>query len=148
MGKCARGVVFLLVAALGWAQANKSGNSGASSYSPLPVTEVRRANPIKPTPESIAEGKKIYGYDCAGCHGATGDGKTEAGKELKVADFTDPAALKDRTDGELFYVIKNGRGAMPLEGDRVKEQQVWDLVNYVRSLAKKKVAEDEKKSGS
>jgi len=148
MGKHALPVgIFLLATALGWTQANKSGSSSDSSYSPLPVTEVRRANPVKSTPESIAEGKKIYGYDCAQCHGATGDGKTEAGKELKVADFTDPAVLKDRTDGELFYVIKNGRGAMPLEGDRVKEEQIWNLVNYVRSLVKKKAAADEKQSG-
>jgi len=146
MGQRELGVgVVLLMAVLGWTQTSKTGGSGSSSYSPLPVTEVRRQNPVKPTPESIAEGKKIYGYDCAGCHGATGDGKTEAGKELKVGDFTDPATLKDRTDGELFYVIKNGRGAMPLEGDRVKEEQIWDLVNYVRCLAKKKPAAAEGK---
>jgi mono/diheme cytochrome c family protein len=137
--------VFLFVTALGWTQ-SKAGGSGSSPYSPLPVTEVRRPNPVKPTPESLAEGKRIYGYDCTGCHGATGDGKTEAGKELKVGDFTDPNTLKDRTDGELFYVIKNGRGAMPLEGDRVKEEQIWDLVNYVRSLVKKKAAAESKPS--
>jgi len=147
MGKHTRVVcVFLFVTALGWTQAGKTGGSGASAYSPLPITEVRRPNPVKPTPESIAEGKKIYDLDCAQCHGASGDGKTDAGKELKVADFTDPAALKDRTDGELFYVIKNGRGAMPLEGDRVKEEQLWDLVNYVRSLAKKKTTAESKPS--
>jgi mono/diheme cytochrome c family protein len=145
MGKRTYAVGLFFITSLGWTQTGKSGSS-ASPYSPLPVTEVRRPNPVKPTPESIAEGKKIYGYDCAGCHGATGDGKTDAGKELKVADFTDPAVLKDRTDGELFYVIKNGRGAMPLEGDRVKEEQIWDLVNYVRSLAKKKPAPEGKAS--
>lgn len=137
--------VVLFIAVLGWTQTGKTGGSGASPYSPLPVSEVRRPNPVKPTPESIAEGKKIYGYDCAGCHGANGDGKTDAGKQMKIPDFTDPDALKDHTDGQMFYVIKNGRGAMPLEGDRVKEEQIWDLVNYVRSLAKKKPAPAESK---
>jgi mono/diheme cytochrome c family protein len=146
MGTRALGVgAVLVIAVLGWTQAGKTGGSGASPYSPLPVSEVRRPNPVKPTPESIAEGKKIYSYDCAGCHGANGDGKTDAGKEMKIPDFTDPEALKDHTDGQMFYVIKNGRGSMPLEGDRVKEEQMWDLVNYVRSLAKKKAVSAESK---
>jgi mono/diheme cytochrome c family protein len=137
----------LLVSVLAWTQATKTGPSNSSAYSPIPVTETRRPNPVKSTPESIAEGKKIYGYDCVQCHSATGDGKTEAAKGFKIPDFTDPAVLKDRTDGELFYVIKNGRGEMPLEGDRIKTEQLWDLVNYVRFLAKKKGATEEKPSG-
>ena len=47
-----------------------------------------RTNPVKATPESIAQGKKIYGYDCASCHGATGDGKTDVAKDLKMPDLT------------------------------------------------------------
>ena len=113
-----------------------------TSYTPVPVADARRPNPVNPTPESIESGKKIYSYDCAQCHGASGDGKTRATKDMKVPDLTDPAALKDRTDGEIFYVIKNGRGDMPLEGDRVKAEQIWDLVNYVRSLAKKTPSEE------
>jgi mono/diheme cytochrome c family protein len=111
--------------------------NGSSSYSPIPVTEVRRPNPVKPTPESIAEGKKIYGFDCQQCHGATGDGKTDVAKEMKLPDLTDAAASRNRTDGELFYIIRNGRGQMPPEGGRVKEEQVWNLVNFVRTLVKK-----------
>jgi mono/diheme cytochrome c family protein len=108
-----------------------------TAYSPVPVMAAREPNPVKPTPESIEAGKKIYGYDCTQCHGATGDGKTEAAKELKLPDLTDPARLKDRTDGEIFYIVKNGHGNMPAEGNRVTTEQLWNLVNYVRSLAKK-----------
>ncbi|MGD0791415.1 MAG: cytochrome c [Terriglobales bacterium] len=108
-----------------------------TAYNPVPVKAAREPNPVKSTPESIAEGKKIYGYDCAQCHGATGDGKTDVAKDLKIPDLADPAFLKDRTDGELFYILKNGHGDMPREGDRVKPEQLWDLVNYVRSLARK-----------
>jgi mono/diheme cytochrome c family protein len=112
-----------------------------TAYSPIPVTELRRTNPVKPTEESIERGKKIYAYDCAGCHGVSGDGRTDAGKTMKIPDLTDPAALKDRPDGELYYVIKSGRGDMPLEGDRVKPEETWDLVNYVRSLTKGSASE-------
>ena len=112
-----------------------------TSLSPVPVKAAREPNPVKPTAESIAEGKRVYSFDCAQCHGANGDGKTEAGKDLKIPDFTDPTRLKDRTDGELFYIVKNGHGNMPPEGDRVKTEQLWDLVNYLRSLARKPAAE-------
>jgi len=117
-----------------------------TSYGPIPVTDARRPNPVKPTLESIADGKKIYGYDCAQCHGAIGDGKTDPGRKMRIPDLTDPSVLKDRTDGELFYVIKNGRGEMPLEGDRIKPEQIWDLVNYVRFLATKKAPAEGKRA--
>ena len=114
------------------------------AYQPVPVGAAREANPVKATPESIAAGKKVFRYDCALCHGDNGNGKGDASKEMKVPDLTDPAALKDRTDGELFYLIKTGHGDMPPEGNRVKSEQLWDMVNYVRSLAKKKAPAEEK----
>jgi len=46
--------------------------------------------------------------------------------------------LKDRTDGEIYYIIKKGHQDMPPEGDRIKTDEGWDLVNYVRSLSKAK----------
>jgi mono/diheme cytochrome c family protein len=77
------------------------------------------------------------------CHGSAGDGKGSlaADMKLQIADFTDPASLKDRTDGEIFYIIKTGHQDMPPEGTRIKPEENWDLVNYVRSLAKKSAPE-------
>ncbi len=113
----------------------------------IPIEAVRQANPVKPTSESIVQGKKWYGYDCAMCHGKDGDGKGEVGADmkLKVSDLSDPATLKDRTDGELFYIIKNGKSDMPPEGTRLKSDELWSLVNYVRSLAKKNAPPEDKK---
>ena len=113
----------------------------------IPIEAVRQVNPVKPTSESIAQGKKWYGYDCAMCHGKDGDGKGEVGADmkLKVSDLSDPATLKDRTDGELFYIIKNGKGDMPPEGTRLKSDELWSVVNYVRSLAKKNAPPEDKK---
>ena len=113
----------------------------------IPADAVHLANPVKPTAESLAQGKKWWGYDCGMCHGKDGDGKGDvaADMKLKVSDFTNPATLKERTDGELFYVIKNGKGDMPPEGHRMKSDGLWDLVNYVRSLAKKSAPPEDKK---
>jgi mono/diheme cytochrome c family protein len=114
-------------------------SSASAPYYTIPLEAARRENPVKPTPESLARGKKQYGFDCAMCHGKQGDGKGDVAVDmkLKMNDESDPATLKERTDGELFYIIKKGKDQMPPEGDRVKDEAVWDMVNYVRSFAKK-----------
>jgi mono/diheme cytochrome c family protein len=109
------------------------------AQSSIPAEAVHMVNPVKPTPESQAHAKKVYGYDCAICHGANGNGKGDVVADLKLTlkDYTDPAALKDLSDGELFYIIKNGKGQMPPEGDRAKTEDLWNMVILVRSFAKK-----------
>ena len=105
----------------------------------VPADAAQMTNPVKPTAESRAKAKKMYGYDCAMCHGVTGDGKGDLVADMKLVlkDYTDPAALKDVSDGEIFSIIKNGKGQMSGEGDRAKPDDIWNLVIYVRSLAKK-----------
>ena len=119
-----------------------AGNAAAqkpSPYASIPVEATKESNPVKSSPDSIARAKKWWNLDCAMCHGASGDGKGDIAKDMKlnVADFTNANALKDRTDGEIYYIIKNGHNDMPAEGTRVKPEENWDLVNYVRAFAKK-----------
>lgn len=104
----------------------------------IPAEEAQKANPVKAGPEGMAKAKKIYSMDCALCHGEKGDGKGDVAADLKkVTDFTNPDALKDRTDGELFYIIRKGKGDMPPEDNRAKDDDVWNLVHYLRAFAKK-----------
>jgi mono/diheme cytochrome c family protein len=117
--------------------ASKTGATPA--YYAIPQEAARKENPVPATPESLARGKKQYGYDCAMCHGKEGNGKGDVAVDMKLGmhDETNPATLKDRSDGELFYIIKKGKDQMPPEGDRVKDERIWDMVNYVRSFANK-----------
>lgn len=127
------GLLFFVFAL--WAQTK---DQPPAAEQKIPPEAAARQNPVKPSPESLAKGKKLYGYDCAMCHGEKGDGKGDMASDMKnVTDFTNPESLKNRADGELFYVIRHGKGEMPLEGDRAKDDDIWHLVNYVRSLAKK-----------
>jgi len=105
----------------------------------IPPEAVNMTNPVKPTAEGKAHAAKMYGYDCAMCHGANGDGKGELAmqEKLDLKDWSNPAALQTRTDGELFYIIKNGVGQMPAEGDRAKDADLWNMVLLVRSFSKK-----------
>lgn len=108
--------------------------------SAIPADAVHQVNPVKPTAESIAQGKKYYGYDCAMCHGNNGDGKGDVAidEKLKMDDFTNPATLQGKTDGELFYILKNGHDHMPAEPIRLKSDELWNLINYIRTLSAKK----------
>jgi mono/diheme cytochrome c family protein len=105
---------------------------------PVPADAAATVNPVKPTAASLAHAKKMYGYDCMMCHGQNGDGKGELAVSAKMPlkDWTSSASLKDMTDGQLFYIIKNGRGQMPAEGDRVNSDGLWNMVVLVRSFAK------------
>lgn len=113
--------------------------AAAPAQGGIPADAAKMVNPVKPTPESQAHAKKVYGYDCAMCHGENGNGKGDLVGDLKLnlKDYTDPAALKDLSDGEIFYIIKNGKGQMTGEGERAKPDDIWNLVIYCRSFAKK-----------
>jgi mono/diheme cytochrome c family protein len=101
--------------------------------------DAAKKNPVPPTPEGLAEVRKLYGYNCAMCHGKTGDGKGDlaADMKLELLDWREASTLEKMTDGELFWIITNGKGKMPGEGDRSKEKVRWNFVNLVRSFAKK-----------
>ena len=121
-----------------WQQEKKPGEEKAGVEKTAPDAS-KLVNPVKPTPESIAQGKKAYGFDCAMCHGkeGAGDGDLAESMHLKLKDYREPAALKDMTDGDIYAIIANGKGKMTGEEQRLKPEQVWNVVNYVRSLAKK-----------
>jgi mono/diheme cytochrome c family protein len=109
------------------------------SSSPAPASTTPQTNPVKPTAESQAHAKKIWGYDCALCHGEKGDGKGDVADSMKLTlkDYTKPDSLKDMTDGQLYDIILKGKGQMPGEEGRAKPDDVWNLVIYVRNMSKK-----------
>jgi mono/diheme cytochrome c family protein len=98
-----------------------------------------KKNPVAATPEGLAASKKMFGYDCSMCHGATGDGKGEMVESMKLTmkDWRSPATLSGMTDAQIYELIVKGKGQMTGEGDRLPPNDVWKMVNYVRSLAKK-----------
>src|SRR5260221_4138778 len=95
-------------------------------------------NPLASSPESAAAaGRELYGKNCEVCHGFDGSGKTSAGGGLypRPIDLR-PAALnkRQRTDGELFYFIRNGIRNTGMPGWQFTDQQTWQLVSYIRTL--------------
>ena len=140
----------ILVATFGMARAKqnatqekpKDSQAATDEYKVSPE-DIDKKNPVKPTPEGLAAARKVYGYDCAMCHGPKGDGKGDIVDSMKLTmhDWRDPASLEGKTDGELLYIITKGKGKMMGEGDRLPETMRWNLVNLVRSYSKKDAAD-------
>ena len=134
----------VLLAGLGanWARPHAQENSDKSKTADdykISAQDAARVNPLKSSPEGLAEARKVFGYDCEMCHGAKGDGKGEVVESMKLTmrDWREPATLAKLSDGEIFYIITKGKGKMMAEGERVPEKLRWNLVNLVRALAAK-----------
>jgi mono/diheme cytochrome c family protein len=88
-------------------------------------------NPVK----GVGNAKKTIETNCVSCHGASGKGDGPAAAALpppKPANWTS-AAVQKETDGEIFWKMSNGRGAMP-PWKHLPEQERWEIVNYIRTL--------------
>lgn len=97
-------------------------------------------NPVAADPDSIAAGKALYAKNCAPCHGVNGTGGS--GNDLigPAPDLTDAEWQHGGTDGEIFTNIKDGIPpdlSMGPWGDRLKDTDIWNVVNFLKSIAKK-----------
>lgn len=103
-----------------------------------PPSSKKLENPVEVNKATLASGKKSYKKECKSCHGkkGKGDGPNALGSEPPVPNLL-KAYTQDQTDGELFWKITNGRKPMPSAKKNFSEEQRWELVNYVRELAKK-----------
>jgi mono/diheme cytochrome c family protein len=100
-------------------------------------------NPVKSSPQSIEAGQKAYQTSCAPCHGAAGKGDGAVAKNLTVkpSDLTDAKWEHGSTDGEIFVNVRDGIGPqMKMKGfkGKVSDQDIWNIVNYLRSVGSKK----------
>ena len=107
-----------------------------------PAATQKPAAAVAASPESITNGAALYKRQCVMCHGATGVGDGPAAKTLKgkLPSLADKAFMAKHTDAEIHEVITAGKkteiGNMPAMGKRLKPEEITDIVNYVRTLAK------------
>ena len=89
-------------------------------------------------------GKLKYDANCVGCHGAAGkgDGPAAAALNPKPGDMSDAKAMKALSDKYLIDIIKDGGASqkkspiMPGSGKKLNDQEISDIVAYIRTLAK------------
>ena len=113
------------------------GSASAQGPWVAPEAEKGRKNPLAGATKAIEQGEKLAKTNCASCHGLKGKGDGAAAVALnpKPADRTS-AKVQSESDGEIFWKISNGRGAMP-PWKHLAENDRWALIRYIRSLGGK-----------
>jgi mono/diheme cytochrome c family protein len=106
------------------------------SWDAPPDIKVKK-NPVPASPAVMREAKSIYDEKCSNCHGNTGkgDGSDAMMYDPQPADLSDSKRMAEFTDGELYYKITVGKKPMPSFGKRLSEEQRWEMVIFIRSLA-------------
>ncbi|MFZ0821956.1 MAG: cytochrome c [Candidatus Acidiferrales bacterium] len=96
-------------------------------------------NPIAPNADNLAVARAIYMDKCAKCHGdkGAGDGPEAEMSDPAPADFNDAHMMSEMTDGEIFWKMTEGRKPMPSFKKELTDEQRWQLVNFLRTLAPK-----------
>jgi mono/diheme cytochrome c family protein len=116
MSLCSAVILSVSLPALGLAQSKGDANAGKAKYESL----------------------------CAGCHGKTGkgDGPAAASLNPKPQDHSDGKVMNPLSDQYLTDITKNGGATvkksplMPAWGKTLKDQEISDVIAYIRSLAK------------
>ena len=112
----------------------------------IPMAARRLRNPLPVSAAVLAEGRDHFADHCATCHANDGSGNTEIGPALypKAPDMRGPGT-QELSDGELFYIIKNGvrMTGMPAWGGDGDDFDNWKLVHFIRHLPKITPAEIE-----
>jgi len=106
----------------------------------VPEKSKTMKNPVKSDAASLENGKALYTKHCKSCHGTKGLGDGPKSKELETpcGDFTSKDFLS-QTDGDIFFKTKEGRDDMPSFKSKIPgDNDIWAVVNYVRSLSEGK----------
>ena len=103
----------------------------------VPANFTSMKNPVAKGDASTKAGLSLYTKNCASCHGKTGLGDGVKARTLKDSpgDFS-KAAFQTLADGDLFYKTKTGRGEMPKYEGKLADDDIWNIVNFLRTLKK------------
>lgn len=103
----------------------------------VPANFKSMKNPVAANDASTKAGMALYNKNCASCHGKTGLGDGVKARALKTfpGDFS-KAEYQNQTDGEHFYKTKMGRGEMPKFEGKMADNDIWNVVNYMRTFKK------------
>jgi mono/diheme cytochrome c family protein len=107
-----------------------------------PPEAAARPNPVPMDDVSIARGRAVFAQNCAVCHGVTGRGDSPLAASLDPS----PADLKimapQHPPGDIAWKIAEWRGAMPSWQGTLSDSQIWDTVNFIKSLPESESAND------
>ena len=108
--------------------------NAAEDHWSAPLAAAKRRNPMPANAASLDQGRQLFKQNCIVCHGAEGRGDGPAAASLKPQPADLAFMAGHHPDGDLAWKIANGRGAMPAWKGRLSDDQIWLLVNYIKTL--------------
>lgn len=96
----------------------------------VPAEAAGVVNPIK----GIGEGKSLWSTHCASCHGKSGKGDGTKSAQLDTEPGNLLLTIPKQSDGSLYYKTSVGRGDMPSFKKKMSSDDVWSVVNYMKTL--------------
>ncbi len=102
-----------------------------------PAEAAQRRNPVPASEESVKRGGEIYQANCASCHGVKGGGDGPASAALQPPPPDLVVMAPQHSDGDLAWKIEEGRGVMPAWKNALSQNEIWDVVNYLKQLPEK-----------
>jgi mono/diheme cytochrome c family protein len=110
------------------------GMQGKSCHNPgsTPAQAALELNFIRYTRASVSRGAAVYTQNCMRCHGENGMGNGADANTLSVRPAMLPHANHRNSDGQLAHVIRHGRSPMPAWKDTLADEQIWDVINFIR----------------
>lgn len=128
----AQGVFYLMIAIF---FAGLWGNGEVIAHGwKAPEEAAAMKNAVPMDKDSIDAGKEVYTQFCGACHGqhAQGDSRENAGTQTDPPDLRQ--RLKNHSDGDFFWKIQNGNNDMPAFEEDLQENDIWSVINYLRTL--------------
>src|SRR5438067_6950694 len=126
------------------ALAHHDAGSVETSYGNLVVSNLARlgaggvgANPTTASARSLQQGRQSYTGSCSQCHGTAGHTQGAFGQtSFPPATDLSGSSASSLADSQMFYIIKNGLGftPMPAFSTQYSDTQIWNMVNFIRSL--------------
>ncbi len=109
-----------------------------------PEAYLKMTNPVKASSSNVSEGRDLYmemseSLACVHCHGPKGDGKGELGVDIEPAprNFTCAETMKTISDGQMFWVIKNGSPNQLMPGyGSLGDEALWKIISFIRTFTK------------
>jgi mono/diheme cytochrome c family protein len=121
--------VAIALVALACTETPTTTNTNTSRTAASPAAPAATA-----TPDALAGARANFTKNCEPCHGPNGEGgpvKVD-NKQIKVPSLKSDHAIK-HTDDQIAKMITNGEEAMPAFKDKMSQQEIADMVKYVRT---------------